>query len=413
MDALGEIFSTLSRNKLRTALTAFGVFWGVLMLVILLGFGNGLEAGVTENMRGWGANAVFLWARRTSIPYQGMQPGREIRYDLADYAALVELPNAGVVAPRLQLGGWREGNNVSRGGETGNFGVMGDYPEILEIMPMLITEGRFLNPLDLSQRRKVAVIGEEVYKVLYQPGEPIAGTHIKVQGVYFQVVGRFRSRAEGERADRDAQMIYVPFSTFQQAFNAGDEVGWFSVGAAPGGSAVELERDVRALLSARHKIHPDDKNAIGSWNSAEDAQKIEVLFGGIRLFMWFVGIATLLAGAIGVSNIMLIAVKERTKEIGIRKALGATPRSIVSMIVQESVLLTSIAGYLGLVAGVGLLELVAFGVGDGKGPLGRPTVAFEVAIVAVLVLIVAGALAGLMPAWQAAKIQPVEALRAE
>lgn len=412
-DTWQEIWATVRKNRLRTALTALGVFWGMFMLLLMLGFGNGLERGVTGNMRGFATNAVYVWGQRTTMPYKGLPPGREVEFTNQDIEALARIPGVEHLAPRVQLGGWRDGNNVTRGVKTGNFGVMGDFPEVEVIAPMRFERGRFLNHLDLVERRKVAVIGSGVTDLLFRPGEDPIGQHLKIQGVYFEIVGTFRPRKSGMDADRAANTIHIPFTTFQQAFNFNNKVGWFAITARPEVSAARIEEEVRAVLATRHDIDPTDRHAMGSFNAEKEFRKVTTLFGGIRMFIWFVGLATLLAGAIGVSNIMLIAVKERTKEIGVRKALGATPRSIIGLVLQESIVLTSLAGYLGLIAGVGLLEGMNSLVGEDNAIFANPQVDFRVALLGTAVLVVAGAFAGIIPARHAARIHPVEALRAE
>lgn len=413
-DKWQEIIATVRKNKLRTTLTVFGVFWGMFMLLLMLGFGNGLETGIRKNMRGFATNSVYVWGQSTSMPYQGLQPGRRLRYTNDDAEALArEVRGIAHFAPRNQLGGFRDGNNITRGVKAGNFQVMGDVPAFQYIQPVRFEKGRFINENDLEERRKVAVIGKGVYDILYERGEEPIGSYLKVNGVYFQVIGMFRPRQSGDQGDRAANTIHIPFTTFQQAFNYGNRVGWFSVTGESHVSGVQLEKDIRRVLSVRHKIHPEDEHAIGSFNAEEEFGKVTTLFTGIKLFVWFVGMMTLLAGVIGVSNIMLIVVKERTKEIGIRKALGAPPWSIVSLILQESVVLTSLAGYIGLIAGVGLLELVSNLVGDSSDAFANPQIDFDVALIGAAVLVVSGALAGIIPARHAVGISPVEALRSE
>jgi len=237
------------------------------------------------------------------------------------------------------------------GNKTGSYNIMGDVPGMFDIMSVALVRGRSLTPLDLGEQRKVAVIGEQVQRELFGRSNPI-GELIRVQGVYFTVVGVLRSTRADDRGDRDNSGIYVPFSTFQKAFNQGDRVGWIALMAAPGASAAEVDDRARQLLAERHGVHPDDDNAIGGWNAQEDVQRIENLFGGIRLFIWFVGAATLATGVVGVSNIMLVVVRERTRELGLRRALGATAGSIVFLIVSEAVVLTLLSGLVGLCVGV-------------------------------------------------------------
>jgi putative ABC transport system permease protein len=413
IDRWQEIINTLRTNKLRTALTALGVFWGIFMLLLMLGFGNGLQHGVQKNMSGFATNSVYVWGQRTSIPHKGMQPGRRVSYNNGDVDAIrSKIDGIRYLAPRNSLGGWRSSSSVVRGLRTGGFTVMGDYPDIQHIQPMRLPMGRFLNELDMKDSRKVAVIGTTVYDELFERGEEPLGEYIRINGVYFQVVGVFKPRQTGDNGERQAQTIFIPFTAFQQSFNVGDKVGWFAINAEPTHSASKIEQQVREILAERHSISPNDRQAIGSFNAEEEFGKITTMFLGIKFFIWFVGVFTLLAGVIGVSNIMLIVVKERTKEIGIRKAIGATPLSVVTLVIQEAVVLTTMAGYLGVVAAVGLLELMSTVFGS-DGLLAAPQVDLSVALIAAAILIVSGAAAGIIPAYHAARINPVEALRAE
>jgi putative ABC transport system permease protein len=413
-DSWQEIVATLKKNRLRTALTACGVFWGIFMLVLMLGFGNGLEQGVTRGMRGFATNSMYVWGQRTTLPYKGLSPGRRVQLTNEDTAALrANIPEIQFLAPRAQLGGWRGGDNISRGDKTANLGVSGDLPEYAMIQPMTMVAGRFVNDLDIAGRRKIAVIGPRAYAELFAPGENPIGQHIKIQGVYFMVVGHFQPKQSGHMAERQAQTVFIPLTTFQQAFNYANKVDFFAVAAPSQVSAAALEAKVRYFLAERQRVAPDDRPAFGSFNAGEAFGKMMAAFTGIKVVVWLVGIMTLLAGVIGVSNIMLIVVKERTKEIGIRKALGATPMSIVGQIIQESTLLTAVAGYLGLCAGVGLLELVGAVMGPSDtGVFAPPSVDLRIALIATVVLIVSGMVAGFMPARHAAGIDPVEALRA-
>lgn len=416
LDNWQEIYSSLAKNRLRTVLTAFGVFWGIFMLMLLLGSGRGLENGVNSDFSGSATNSFYIWTQRTSKPYRGLGPGRRFEMNNQDTAAIRrEIPEAAVIAPRNQLGGWRGGNNVTRGLKAGAFSVMGDYPEINDIQPVKIVEGRFLNDHDLAERRKVAVIGSRVSEVLFEDGEDPIADYIKINGVYFKVIGVFEPRTRGEQALRDAETIYAPFTTFQTAFNWGEDLGWYAITSAPGTSAAAVEQKVLDLLKRRHRVHPDDNRAFGSWNTEEEFRKVQGLFGGIRMLIWIVGVGTLAAGVIGVSNIMLFVVKERTKEIGLRRAIGATPVGIVGQILLESIVLTGLAGYFGLLAGVGLVEGVRVGLetaGVNAQMFQNPGVSFANATQALVILVVCGALAGMIPARRALSISPVEALHA-
>lgn len=413
VDSWHEVLATLARNKLRALLTACGVFWGIFMLIVMLGIGKGLERGTRRNLGALTMRSIFVWSQRTTMPHRGLSPGRYLSFKNDDVPAIRQIPGVEHVAPRLRLGGWRDGNEITVGPRSGIFTVLGDYPEYRHVEPVEILRGRFINDRDLLEARKVAVIGDEVRKVLFEDADPL-GRYLRVRGIEFQVVGEIASTRGGDEGERVKATVFVPFSTFQVAFNLRNRVGWFALTALPDASAQEVEDGVRRTLAARHRVHPEDKEAIGSFNAAERFGKVNGLFRGIQVFVWFVGTLTLLAGVLGVSNILLITVKDRTRELGIRKALGATPASIVSMVLKEAVALTSLAGYLGLVAGVGVLELISRAVADlESAPIHAPEVDWVVAVSATAVLVVAGALAGIVPARHAASIRPVEALRAE
>jgi putative ABC transport system permease protein len=414
LDHWQEVLATLRKNPLRTVMTAWGVFWGAFMLVLMLGFGNGLERGVQKNMLGFAPNNVYMWGSRTSKPFKGMPMGRWVRLDLDDIAEIKKsVREVAEIAPRVQLGGWQDGNNVTYGEKTGNFGVMGEYPAFARIEYVKLERGRFINQLDLEHRRKVAVIGANVQHVLFPDGVDPLGEYIKIKGVHFQVVGVAGSERSGQQGDRDKNMVQVPFSTFQAAFNSGDRVGWFAAQAKPGTDALAFDAALRRSIATSQGFDPGDKQALGSFNTATPYGRVQTLFSGIRFFIWFVSIATLLAGALGVSNIMLVSVKERTREFGVRKALGATPGVIVRQVLHEATVLTGLAGYLGVVAGVLTLELSRRFIGGGQGPLAAPAVDVTAALIAALFLSASGIAAGIAPARHAARIQPVVALRSE
>jgi putative ABC transport system permease protein len=409
-----EIYETLRGNKLRTFLTAFGVFWGIFMLMVMIGSGNGLATGVLTNFSDGATNSFFVWAQSTSKPWRGLPRGRGIQLDTGDTEAIRrEIPEAAVVCPRNQLGGFQGGNNVTRGTKSGAFSVMGDLPEIAKLQSVRVVEGRFLNPLDVDERRKVAVIGERVRQVLFGRGEPALGEHIRINGVYFRVIGVFKPRrSQGMEEDAD-QTIFVPFTTFQSAFNYGQRVGWFAITSRDGIPASVVESKVLTLLRERHRVAPDDLRALGHFNMEEEYNQLQGLFAGIRALIWIVGIGTLAAGAIGVSNIMLVIIRERTNEIGIRRAVGATPFTVMSQIVFEALVLTTAAGYLGLFAGIAAIELAAAAL-SGTEMIGfkDPQVPLASAFFTLLVLVASGILAGLVPAVRAVRINTVEALRA-
>jgi putative ABC transport system permease protein len=413
-DKWKEIWATLRSNRLRTTLTAFGVFWGILMLMLMLGFGSSIQEKTKAQMKGMATNLLFTWGQLTTESYDGLPPGRAVRFTTADIEVLRRLPGVEWLAPRVQLGGWMNNNGVSYEGKSGSFTVMGDFPHFKHIVAFEYELGRFINDRDIAEQRKVVVIGRAVRDQLYGPGVNPIGTYVKISGVYFQVVGVTKTLRSGPQGDRDANTLFVPFTTMRAAFNMGDRVGFFAMTAKPGTDGPELERQVKEALKRVHRVAPTDDLAIGSFNMFVMFGKFETFFFVLWAISWVVGGATLLAGVVGVSNIMLITVKERTKEIGVRKALGATPLSVVSMVIKESIVLTSIAGLIGVAVGVGLLELCGMVFPDTpEFPLAPPIVELSTALVAVAVLVGAGALAGLMPASHAASIKPVEALRAE
>ena len=408
-----EIFATIRKNKLRTFLTMLGVFWGIFMLVIMLGAGNGLRNGIMKDFGGTATNSFYIWAQTTTKAYQGMKPGRNFTYNLADYEALKQIPELDVISPLNQVGGFEGANNVVRGLKTVAAEIQANFPKSVEIEQVKIKEGRFLNENDVKEKRKVCVIGPRIAETLYKKGEPIIGTYIRVNGVYFKVIGITMVSATGNDGRQQAQRINMPFSTFQNTYNFGDVIGWFAIKSKENISAAVSEKKVIAILKERHKIAPDDLKAIGHFNLEEEYNKLKGLFIGIQTLIWIVGIGTLLAGVIGISNIMLIVVKERTKEIGVKRALGAVPYQIISQIVIESVFLTSFAGYFGLIAGILLLEALNSVIGNSGDMFLNPTVDLKVALIALSVLIVSGAIAGLIPASKAVAIKPVEALRSE
>jgi putative ABC transport system permease protein len=410
-----EIAATLRKNPLRTTLTGLGVFLGIVILLVMVGFGGSMKAGVQRNMAGFATNSIFVWGQRTSKPYAGLPMNRPIVYDNGDTVALADVPGIRYLSPRNQRGNFRGASNVKRGNKTGSFQVTGDYPAFQYVQPPVMKAGRFINQGDLAERRKVATIGTGVVDQLFEPGEQPIGSYIEANGVYFQIIGVFGTRATGGQADQILNSIIIPFSTFQQAFNAGDKVGWYTIVVDPAYSITGVEADVRRLLAERHKVAPDDTEAIGSFNLGEKFEQMNFVFTAISVVMWFAGLMTLLAGVIGVSNIMLISVRERTKEIGVRKALGATPARIVKMILAETVVLTVIAGYAGIVVGVVVLEGFGWFLTNHANdlPFGPPPIDLWLATTSAAVIAVFGALAGIIPAYQASKVAPVEALRTE
>lgn len=417
-DKWREIFHSLTRHKLRTLLTAFGVFWGIFLLVLLLGVGKGLENGAYAQFGRSAVNRFAVWGRRTSVAYRGLNPGRAIRLTTDDVEAIeANIPEARYI--NASVGLW-SGRTVSYKNVDGAFSVRGELPDLFYVRNFTISAGRFLNEVDVSGRRKVAVIGKQVERILFKHGKPAEheeplGKYINISGVFFQVVGVFDLEGLGSNR-RETERIYIPLHTLQHIFQQGKHIWSMNVVVDERVSVAEVERKTVEVLKRRHRIAPEDGRAIGSWNAGEEFGKLQALFRGIRIFLWAIGSGTILAGIIGVSNIMLIIVKERTREFGIRKAIGATPFSIVSLILQEAVFLTIISGYFGLVASVGLLEALSFFMqkfGIQNEFFSDPEVDFSVAIGAMLILVLAGTIAGLIPARSAAKINPIEALRSE
>ncbi|UZH56275.1 ABC transporter permease [Salinimicrobium tongyeongense] len=416
-DNWDEILEALSANWFRTLLTAFGVLWGIFILVILLAAGKGLENGVKQGFGGMATNSMFMWTQVTSKPYKGLPKGRRYNFKIEDVAAIKrEVPNMRFVSPRNQLGGFGGGNNVVRGLNTGAFNVYGDYPEIIQQEPMDITSGRFLNYSDINDKRKVAVIGEGVRTTLYEPGEEVLGTYLKISGVNFMVIGTYKKKGNNGNAEENQKQIYVPFTAFSQAFNMGNNVGWMAITAQDGASITNLKDDVIEVIKTRHSIHPEDDRAVGNFDLFEEYNKINGLFVALKGVAYFVGILVLLSGIIGISNIMLIVVKERTNEIGVRRALGATPWAIRGQILMESIFLTIISGMAGIVLATGVIALVnkaLSGMDTSKMMFLNPSVNLGVVITALAILIISGLLAGLIPAQNAIRIKPVDALRTE
>jgi len=412
LDKWQEIFQTISKHKLRTFLTALGVFWGIFMLVLLMGAGKGLENGVLGLFGNMAKNSMFMGTNRTSKPYKGLQPGRWLQLTMDDMNAIrINFPDeVQYLAPRM----WMPSGEVSRGERKGAFEMGGESPDMFNINPMIIMEGRMLNKFDMEEKRKIVVIGKRVREVLFEEDEKAVGKYITFQGIDYRVVGVYRSDRRGEGGIEDEERLYMPLTTVQKMRNRPNEVSTFSCSMYPNVSATELEPKILALLKNRHKVAPDDDQAFWQNNMEEEFGEVMGLFNGIAFIVWFVGIGSLMAGVIGVGNIMLILVKERTKEIGIRKAMGATPRSIISMILLESVFITTVAGYLGLLTSTGIVILMAKAVGDGgDGYFANPEVDIQVGIIALIILIISGALTGLIPAMQAANINPVHALKDE
>ena len=400
-----EIFATISANRLRTFLTAFSVAWGIFILIILLGAGQGLRNGAQKQFESDAVNSIWINGGTTSIAYAGFQPGREIELNNEDYNSThIKSPENKITAASVG-----EGNKtLVYKNKNGSFFTRSCMPDHDYLENCKIVEGRFVNNNDIDQVRKVAVIGLPVQEALFVNENPI-GKYISVDGIPFKVIGTFTDPGRG-----DNDRIYIPVSTMQRAFNGQNELNviWLSTGDATIEAGNSLADEIKNELARKYQFDPNDANAINVYNNSVEYERIMNMLNGIKLFVWIIGIGTLIAGIVGVSNIMMIAVKERTKEIGVRKAIGATPSSIIGMIIMESVLITSVAGYLGLMAGVGILELAKKFMPPSDFFL-NPEVNFNIAIAATVLLIIAGGCAGLFPALRAAHINPVLALRDE
>ncbi len=415
-DRWKEILEVLTGNWFRTILTAFGVFWGILILIILLAAGKGLENGIKADFGDIATNTMFMWSRNTTKDYKGLPKGRSYTFKVEDVAAIREaVPDLHYISPRNQLGDFRGGNNVIRGINTGAFNIYGDYPEIIKQDPMTLTQGRFINHNDINEKRKVAIIGEGVRASLYDSGEEVVGSYIKIQGVSFMVIGTYKKKTNDGDGEEGQKEIFIPFTSFSQAFNKGNDVGWMAITARDGASITNLKDRIIDVVKQNRKVHPDDDRAVGYFDLYEEYNRVESLFGAMRLIAYFVGILVLLSGIIGVSNIMLIVVKERIKEIGIRRALGEDPWSIKKQIIMESLFLTLISGMSGIAFGA-LFIYVVNALLDANGPVDmfiNPSVSLGVVTGALIILMISGLLAGFIPAQSAIRVKPIDALRTE
>jgi len=411
LDGLQEILFTVRQNKLRTLLTAFGVFWGVFMLILLLGFGRGMQHGIMDDFGSDVLDFIVVSAGDTSMAYHGLGVGRRIQLDERDVQAISrQIRGIRLISPERSLGS----GTITYAGRNSNADIRGipdEYFRLKEDIPFNF--GRRVDPLDVGEIRKVAVIGTTVAERLFPAGNDPVGKDIRVKDVVMKVVGVFYDKSN---QGRNSERVFIPQTSYQKIFGGGDRVDAIWLRPEAGVDGLELEKKVVELTKRRHGVAPDDRRGVNSFNMAVPARSVNGLFIGINVFIWFVGLGTLAAGIVGISNIMIITVKERTREIGIRKALGATPFSIVSTLLLESTLVTGIAGYVGLVLGVALLELISFGLRSAgvKMPYFlNPEVDFRIAVTAIALLVGVGVLAGLAPALRAARITPTEAMRAQ
>ena len=414
LDRWTEIWVTITRNKTRSLLTCFGVFWGILMLVILLGSGRGMQNGIMRSVNGFATNSAFFFADRTSESYKGFNKGRQWNMRNRDVESIRrEVKELSAISPIIW--GNSSDKNIVYGMMSGTFNVKGVHPDYFQIETQKLFHGRLLNEVDERERRKVCLIGTKVKEVLFKEEDP-CGSYIRVNGIYYQVVGVVQQRASGVNiGGRSEESVFLPFSTMQQTLNQGDIIHFLCVAAKPNVQMLPVINKIKSIIKEQNFISPTDPQAVTALNLAAQFETFNNAFLGIDILIWIVGVGTLLAGIIGVSNIMMVTVKERTKEIGVRRALGAKPWNIISQIMSESLLITAMAGLMGLTVGVFLLDMVDQLIGDpvGETMLLHPAVSIQVALAATSILLLAGLLAGLIPAWRAMQIKAIDAIREE
>jgi len=405
-DTWQEVYDSLSKNKLRSILTMVGVWWGILLLIGLLGSARGLENSFNRLFGNFATNSVFIWAQNTSKPFKGFQEGRQVRLTLSDTKKVEEnIEGIEFVVPRNQ-----RQSIVVRNFLTGNFTIAGDYPLLDKVQKKKLIHGRFINQNDIDENKKTAVISEDVYKQLFETDEDAIGEYIQINNINYTVIGIFEISSNISFGDQ----IHIPFTTFQQVYNQGEEIGFMMITGKPEFSIVQIERDAKLLLKNLNKIHPEDKRALASMNLGKEFARVTGFLKGMQFLTWFVGIATLIAGVFAIGNILLITVKERTKEIGVRRALGATPFEIKRQIVVEAVFLTLVAGIFGIITGGWVLIALDASIGQGDdATLVNASVSIAVVFIALIILVILGTLIGLIPAFKATSIKPIEALREE
>lgn len=406
-DTWQEVFDSFNKNKLRSILTMVGVWWGILLLIGLLGSARGLENSFNRLFGSFATNSVFIWGQSTSKPFKGFQEGKQIQLTLTDAKKIEEnIEGIEFVVPRNINEALIVRNFLS-----GTFRVYGDYPLLDQVQKKKLIHGRFINQNDIDDYKKVVAISEDIYKQLFEKGEMPIGEYIQINSINFKVIGMFETGNVNMGPSAD---IHIPFTTFQQIYNQGDRIGWMMITGKPEFDIKQIEEDSKLLLKNLNNVHPNDKRAFGSFNLGKEFAKITGFLTGMQFLTWFVGIATLIAGVFAIGNILLITVKERTKEIGVRRALGATPFEIKRQIVVEAVFLTLVAGIFGIITGGWILIGLdaAFGQGD-DATIVNASVSIGVVFISLIILVILGTLIGLIPAFKATSIKPIEALREE
>lgn len=415
-DTWQEIYYSLRNNKLRTFLTMIGVGWGMFLYVSLLGAAKGMENGFDKLFSGFATNSIFLWAQNTSIPYDGFPKGRQVHLKLEDIEILKrKIPEIDYISPQNSRGNFgNAGEQMSRNGKSATYTLNGDYPLGNKISEKKLIFGRYLNDADISQNKNVVVIGEEVYKNFFdaKKNENPLGKSINIKGIFFNVIGVFRVK-KGGGMEND-QTVFIPLSTFTKMYNNGDKVDFFAIVSKPNADVNKVEEKVRQQLKSKNNVSPDDTNAFGTFNLGKEFKKLTGFLSGMQLLTIIVGTLTILAGVIAISNILLITVKERTKEIGIRRALGAKPSEVRNQILLESVVITLSSGLLGFMSGIFVLMILDIATkGQDSFPFYNPTVNYGNVFEAMAVMVILGLVIGMIPAQRAVKIRPIEALRTE
>lgn len=416
LDTWQEIISTIVKNKMRSLMTAFGVFWGIFMLVIMTGSGNGMGNGMSKGVMAFSSNSLFLFAEKTSVPFKGFQKGRSWSMDLTDIDMVREnIPGLKYISGMLWAGS--SDNNIVYKDKYGTFSVRGFHSDYMKIDTQFMLYGRMINQIDIDNKRKVCVIGQKVYDNFFQKGQDPCGELIKVNGLYYRIIGVNEAATKNINiGGRPEEMVAIPITTLQQSTRAGTDIHGLAITMNDDIEITSVENDIKNLVRKRHQLSPEDEQALNGFNISKIFNSFLALFIGVNVLIWIVGTGTLLAGVVGVCNIMLVTIKERTNEIGLRRALGATPKQIVTQIMSETLVLTIVAGFVGLCSGVGLLSLFDMALTANASEdvfFVNPQISFGTAIAASAVLIFSGLLAGLLPSVRALQIKAIDALREE